>query len=78
MIAVGDTSPLCYLILIGEVEVLPKLFGEVAIPNVVHSELLHPKAPAQVRAWASSLPPWMVVQEQPANNLEGAGEPSSR
>jgi predicted nucleic acid-binding protein len=29
MIAVADTSPICYLILIGEIDLLPKIFGEV-------------------------------------------------
>jgi len=26
MIAVADTSPICYLVLIGEIDLLPKLF----------------------------------------------------
>lgn len=29
MIAVTDTFPVCYLILIGEIELLPKLFSQV-------------------------------------------------
>jgi len=29
MIAVADTSPICYLILIGEIDLLPKLFSQV-------------------------------------------------
>ncbi len=39
MIVVSDTSPLNYLILIGEEELLPKLFGRVVIPNAVFGEL---------------------------------------
>ena len=49
MIAVADTSPLCYLILIDEVDVLPKLFCKVVVPAAVISELLHEDAPKAVR-----------------------------
>ncbi len=40
MIVVCDTSPLCYLILIDCVEILPQLFGRITIPNAVCTELL--------------------------------------
>jgi predicted nucleic acid-binding protein len=63
MIAVADTSPLCYLILIGEIDLLPKLFGQVLVPPAVFAELLHEDAPDAVRAWAASLPSWISVQE---------------
>ena len=63
MIAVADTSPICYLILIGEVELLPKLFNEVLAPQAVVNELLHPDAPEPVRAWASGLPSWFCAQD---------------
>ncbi len=39
MKAVFDTSPLCYLILIGETDVLPALFSEILIPEAVADEL---------------------------------------
>ncbi len=32
MSAVADTTPICYLILFGAIDVLPKLFGEVLLP----------------------------------------------
>jgi predicted nucleic acid-binding protein len=35
MIAVADASPLCYLILIGQIDLLPKLFLHVAVPRAV-------------------------------------------
>jgi len=44
MIAVADTSPLCYLILINEVDLLRKLFSEVVVPAAVITELLHEDA----------------------------------
>jgi hypothetical protein len=45
MIAVADASPLCYLILIGQIDLLPKLFLHVAVPRAVITELLHEDAP---------------------------------
>jgi predicted nucleic acid-binding protein len=65
MIAVADTSPLCYLVLTGEIELLPRLFARVVTPRVVVSELLHPDAPAQVRYWAAHVPSWLAVEETP-------------
>ena len=65
MIAVADASPLCYLVLIGQIELLPKLFLRVAVPQSVIRELLHEDAPEEVRTWASSLPGWIDVEENP-------------
>jgi len=39
MIVVSDTSPLNYLVLINEIDLLPKLFGNVIIPEAVLAEL---------------------------------------
>ena len=39
MIVIADTSPLNYLILIGEAHILPALFNRVVIPKAVHLEL---------------------------------------
>jgi predicted nucleic acid-binding protein len=44
MIAVSDTSPLCYLILTDAVDLLPKLFHQGLVPAVVIAELLHEDA----------------------------------
>ena len=63
MIAVADTSPLCYLILIGEIDLLPKLFGHVLAPQAVFAELRHDDAPAALRDWAADLPPWISIRE---------------
>jgi predicted nucleic acid-binding protein len=71
MIAVTDTSPICYLILISEVELLPKLFNQVLAPHAVIAELLHADAPEAVRAWASNLPSWIAVREIPAGSAAG-------
>jgi predicted nucleic acid-binding protein len=71
MIAVADTSPLCYLVLIGEIELLPKLFGQVLVPPAVVAELLHEDAPVVVRLWAVKLPSWISVQESPVHGDVG-------
>jgi len=39
MLVVCDTSPLCYLLLIGEIEILPQLYDRVLIPTEVAQEL---------------------------------------
>lgn len=44
-VVVADTTPLNYLVLIRQAEVLHQLFGEVMIPEAVLTELRHPKAP---------------------------------
>lgn len=62
MIVVADTTPLNYLVLIGEIELLPALYLSVLIPQEVHSELQRPKTPLAVRAWASALPAWCEVR----------------
>jgi predicted nucleic acid-binding protein len=61
MIVVADTSPLNYLILIARVDVLEVLYGRILIPHAVHDEMLSPKAPASVRAWAISPPEWLNI-----------------
>jgi predicted nucleic acid-binding protein len=43
VIAAADTSPLCYLVLIGEIDLLPALFAEVVIPPGVAAELADPR-----------------------------------
>jgi predicted nucleic acid-binding protein len=60
-VVVADTTPLNYLVLIEQVEVLHRLFGEVMIPEAVLTELRHPKAPAAVAAWLQNLPNWLRV-----------------
>jgi predicted nucleic acid-binding protein len=68
MIAVAETSPICYLILIGEIDLLPKIFSQVLVPQApqaVLAELRHEDAPSAVRNWVSNLPLWMYAKETP-------------
>jgi predicted nucleic acid-binding protein len=62
MLIVSDTSPLNILVQIGHVDVLPKLFKEVAIPHEVAREMAHLNAPDAVRAFVASPPTWLSVR----------------
>lgn len=79
MIVVSDTSPLCYLILIDLIEVLPQLFERVIIPRKVRDELLAADAPKVVQKWILQPPNWLEVQAitgqfDPALNQLDVGE----
>jgi predicted nucleic acid-binding protein len=63
MIVVADTSPLNYLILIGESNLLYRLYGCVVIPRAVLSELQASGAPSAVIDWIKDSPPWLEVSE---------------
>ena len=58
---VSDTSPLNYLVLIGAVDLLPKLVSGVLIPPAVAAELANPRTPQAVRQWISNPPPWIQI-----------------
>jgi predicted nucleic acid-binding protein len=69
---VSDTSPISYLVLIGEAEVLPRLYGEVLVPRAVRRELGHPQGPEAVRNWIETSPSWLTVKdvEEEGNSLQ--------
>jgi predicted nucleic acid-binding protein len=54
MIVVADTSPVNYLMLLGHIEILAKIYVEVVVPQTVLDELQDNDAPAKVRAWFSA------------------------
>jgi predicted nucleic acid-binding protein len=66
MIVVGDTGPLNYLMLIGQVDVLPSLFSRVVIPRAVAGELASGSAPEVVLRWVETPPMWLDIQPDPA------------
>lgn len=72
MIVVADTSPLNYLILIEQIDILPALFGQVVIPRAVCDELLNIGAPEAVRRWMDQPPGWLEVRT-PSKFIEFAG-----
>lgn len=61
MIVITDTTPLRYLAVLGEMEILPRLFGEVLCPAEVLAECRDAAAPATLRAWATNPPGWLKV-----------------
>ncbi|MGD9630184.1 MAG: DUF3368 domain-containing protein [Pyrinomonadaceae bacterium] len=63
MMTVSDTSPVHYLVLIGQAELLPKLFGDILIPGPVAVEMRHPRAPGAVREWIACPPDWISIRE---------------
>jgi predicted nucleic acid-binding protein len=77
MIVVCDTSPVNYLVLINEIDLLPQLFTIVVLPAAVLTELQHPRTPPRVASWARDLPPWVRVisPDGPVENVGlGRGE----
>jgi len=79
MIVVCDTSPICYLLLINQIEVLPQLFGQVIIPQAVRDELLAEGSTAVIQSWISQPPAWLEIRSASVVLTElpeklGAGE----
>jgi predicted nucleic acid-binding protein len=75
---VADAGPPHYLVLIEAVEVLPRLFGRVLIPDIVAAELSQAATPPAVRAWMQSAPPWLEHHQMSppfdVSTQRGAGE----
>jgi len=64
-IVVSDASPLHYLIPVGAVDYLPRLFEQVIIPSAVAAELTHPNTPPLVSRWFDQPPSWLkIIQPQ--------------
>src|SRR6266849_10066782 len=61
MVVVADTSPINYLVLIDQIEILPRLYNRILIPPAVLRELKHPVAPKPVRDWSVHPPGWLEV-----------------
>ena len=62
MPVVSNTSPLNYLVLIGEIEILPALHHHVVIPVAVSEELHDPATPDAVRGWIENPPGWLEIR----------------
>jgi predicted nucleic acid-binding protein len=65
-IVIADTGPINYLVLIGNIDLLPVLFEKVILPSAVQDELSDPDAPTSVRNWIANHPAWLEVHETPA------------
>lgn len=62
MIIVSNTSPINYLILIEQINVLSELFAEITIPQTVYQELSDPQAPSMVQGWIATPPNWLKIE----------------
>jgi len=79
MIVIADATPLNYLVLIHQADLLSEIFGHVLIPPAVLEELRQSETPQSVRAWIADPPAWLRVQSlhsvpDPALNYLDAGE----
>jgi predicted nucleic acid-binding protein len=74
MIVIADTSPLNYLVLIGQERVLPQLFGRILIPQAVFDELHAPETPKEVLRWIDTHPEWLEVRRKMAPSVGTSAE----
>lgn len=71
MIVVSDTTPIHYLILVGEESILPATFGEIIVPEAVAAEMTHRNAPSPVREWIANPPDWVMIESASKATLAG-------
>ena len=64
-LVVADTGPINYLVLIGDIGLLPRLFESVLVPQAVYDELADAEAPDAVRTWIAQPPAWLSVRPNP-------------
>jgi len=62
MIVVSDTSPICYLLLINQIDILQTLYNSVTIPQTVADELRASESPPVVKRWIAQPPDWLEIQ----------------
>jgi len=67
-VVIADTSPINYLVLIGEIEILPRLYTRIVVPEDVFIELIDEGAPREVREWTAHHPDWMEVRRAPGRD----------
>jgi len=61
MIVVSDTSSILYLLLLDQLELLPRLYDQVIIPQIVQTEMTATEAPPKLRQWIAAPPVWLTV-----------------
>ncbi len=62
MIVVSDTSPICYLLLINQIDILKALYNSIVIPQTVADELRASESPLVVKRWIAQHPDWLEIQ----------------
>ena len=79
MKVVSNSSPICYLLLIGQIDLFPALFQQIHLPASVCLELANEGAPDIVQNWIAHPPSWIRVHQvsgiaDPLSNRLHAGE----
>jgi len=66
MIVVSDTGPLHYLFLLGRLDVLPALYGQVIVPrSIIDIELADNQTPQALRTFLLTPPQWLIIHNDP-------------
>ncbi len=65
---VSNTTPIWYLVQIGESHLLTQLYHEIRIPPAVELELSQEKSPARV--WMTARPAWLSVEQPQPTTLQ--------
>ena len=60
-LVIADTGPINYLIQIGHIELLPRMFERAVLPGAVQIELSNPAAPPPVLRWIANPPVWLEI-----------------
>jgi predicted nucleic acid-binding protein len=68
-LVIADTGPVNYLILIGHIDLLPRMFERVVLPAAVQTELSNSLAPPSVQRWITHFPAWLETVQTPAVTL---------
>lgn len=74
MIVVADSGPPHYLILIEQIELLRRFYGQVTIPDAVADELRAAGSPEVVRNWIAHPPDWVTVTHVSQEQIESITE----
>jgi len=74
MIVVADSGPPHYLILVEQIDLLRRFYGQVTIPDAVADELRAAGSPVAVRNWIARPPDWVAVTHVSQEQIESVTE----
>ena len=63
MLVISDALPINLLLRIGQIDLLPTLYGSVTIPGTVARELTHERTPPVVADFVKNGPVWLTIRE---------------
>ena len=62
-LVIADTGPVNYPILIGQVDLLGRMFERAALPRAVQAELSTLRAPLPGQRWIAEPPAWLEIHD---------------